>query len=475
MSSTCWSKRKLPNVGLSATNENDSVRISRLATFVEVTTRPYQSEPLGMLVSFIHSARICGAAFGRATRGVGQGFGDRRTALAATKVPVVDSEHADATNSTAAAIKVRTKSIAREQSPYTMKFGCVNARPAPSVLYDWSMAVISLWLSGGIMIDAWHHFHSTVETFFEPAHGLLYAGLLASYVFTAIAVAVYRRQGFPLRYALPAGYELTVAGLIVTLIGGILDMIKHTLFGFEQGFDALLSPTHLLVGAGMFLIITGPIRSTLDRKLPPCTLIGQLPMILALASMMELVHWGTQFIFLTGAERINAPLPAAGSAHDTLTLIALQYYKQGIGLVAVILQSILIAGFGLFALRRIALAPGALVILFVVGNAFVAGAHSNTPGQLWGVILASVAAGICGECFRLGPSVDSGGRWNGFAFSVPAIYWATLLSVLSFTMGGLWWSPDVISGSVVFAGLTGLFMNAIASPYAFKPGVAGDG
>jgi hypothetical protein len=343
----------------------------------------------------------------------------------------------------------------------------MSARPAPSTLYDWAMAAVSLWLSGGIMIDAWHHFHSTVETFFEPAHGLLYAGLLASYVFTAIAVAVYRRQGFPLRYALPAGYELTFAGLIVTLTGGILDMIKHTLFGFEQGFNALLSPTHLLIGAGMFLIITGPIRSALDRQIPPPTLMGQLPMILALASMMELIHWGTQFVFLTGAERINAPLPPAGFAHDTLTLIALQYYKQGIGLVVVIVQSILIVSFGLFALRRIALAPGALVVLLVIGNAFVAAAHSNTAGQLWGVIFASAIAGICGEFFRLGPLVDSAGRWNGFAFSVPAIYWATLLFVLSVTMGGLWWSPDVISGSVVFAGLTGLFINAIASSAAF--------
>ncbi len=324
------------------------------------------------------------------------------------------------------------------------------------------MTVVSLWLSGGIMIDAWHHFHSTVETFFEPAHGLLYAGLLASYIFTAIAVYVYHRRGFPFARSLPVGYELTVAGLIVTLIGGILDMIKHTLFGFEQGFNALTSPTHLLIGAGMFLIITGPIRSALDRPEPPQTLAGQLPMVLALASMMELIHWGTQFVFLPGAERINAPLPAASSAHDTLTLIALGYYKQGTGLLAVIVQSLLLAGFALFALRRIRLAPGALTLLLVVGNVFVAAAHSNEAGQFWAVVLASTVAGLCGELFRLGPSVVSARRWNAFAFAVPAVYWVTLLYVLAVTMGGLWWSWDVISGSVLFAGIAGLFVNAVA-------------
>jgi hypothetical protein len=36
--------------------------------------------------------------------------------------------------------------------------------------------------------------------------------------------------------------------------------------------------------------------------------------------------------------------------------------------------------------------------------------------------------------------------------------------VLALTMGGIWWSPDVISGSIVFAGLIGLFLNAFGAP-----------
>lgn len=336
------------------------------------------------------------------------------------------------------------------------------ARPAPSAIYDWSMAVASLWLSGGIMIDAWYHFHSTVETFFEPAHALLYAGLLASYAFTAAAAAANVRRGISLRRALPRGYELTFAGLVVTSIGGVLDMVKHTLWGFEQGFDALVSPTHLIIGAGMFLIITGPIRSALDRSEPPRTLVQQLPMILAFASMMELIHWGTQFVFLSGAESMNAPLPPAASAHETLALIALQYYKQGIGLIAVIVQSILLVGFALFTVRRIALAPGALAAMFVVGNVFVAVAHAGYPGQAWAVILASFAAGACADAFRLGPN-KRGAAWSVCAFLIPVVYWTIVLSVLAATMGGLWWSPDVIGGSVLFAGMTGLFVNAIAA------------
>ncbi|HVN69341.1 MAG TPA: hypothetical protein VMU38_06820 [Candidatus Binatia bacterium] len=331
--------------------------------------------------------------------------------------------------------------------------------------YDWLMAVASLWLSGGIMIDAWYHFHSTVESFFEPAHALLYAGLLAAYVFTALAAVSGRRRGYPWRLALPAGYETTFAGLIVCLIGGIGDMIKHSLWGFEQGFNALLSPTHLVIGAGMFLIIAGPIRSGLTRARPPATLIAQLPMLLSAASMMELAHWGTQFIFMSEAESFNAPLPPASVPHWTLTLLTLQYDKQGIGLLAVIVQSILIVGFVLYIARRLRPAPGAATVLLVTGNAFIAAAGSNYAGQFLSVVFASLVAGGIADAARLDPADQLSLRWPIAAFAIPSGYWTAMLAALAVTMGGIWWSPDVISGSILFAGLAGLFLNALTGPF----------
>lgn len=341
----------------------------------------------------------------------------------------------------------------------------MDRRPAPLPWYDWLMAIASIWVSGGIMIDAYHHFHEDVETFFEPAHGLLYAGLLAAYVFTAIALARGRRRGVPLGQSLPIGYGTTLLGLAVFALGGVSDVIKHTMLGFEQGFDALLSPTHLLIGIGMFLVIAGPIASAIARPQQPRTLAAQLPMLLAAASMMELVHWGLQFIFLSEAERMNAPLPPGSFPHETLTLLTLQYYKQGIGLLAVVVQSLLISGFAIYLARRIRLAFGAVTILLVVGNAFIAGAFSNTPGQFAAVILASVAAGLCADAFALGSSTEPR-RWNLCAFFMPIAYWAVLLAVLAATMGGIWWTPDVVGGSLLFAGFSGLFVSVLASPPA---------
>lgn len=338
----------------------------------------------------------------------------------------------------------------------------MNDRPAPNALYDWSMTLASLWASGGILLDAWHHFHSDVETFFEWSHAVLYAGLLASFVFTGIALVRFHRQGYPWSRALPAGYDWTLIGLIVFLAGGILDMIKHTLWGFEQGFDALLSVTHLTIGAGILLMIAGPIRSAMLRERQPRTLVQQLPMLLSLASLMELIHWGTQFVYQSEAERMNAPLDPALFPHDTFTLLSLLYYKQGIGLLAVIVQSLLLAGPACYMARRIAPAPGAFTVLFVTGNLFIALAHSNYIGQFVAVMAASAIAGALGDWLAPSPAATPA-RWSVAAFVMPASYWTIVLAVLAVMLNGIWWTPDVITGSIVMAGATGLFVNMLSS------------
>lgn len=338
--------------------------------------------------------------------------------------------------------------------------------PSRSALFDWAIAVASLWLGAGIFVDAWYHFHNDVETFFEPAHALLYAGLLAAFIFTGIALVHYHRLGYPWLRAVPPGYDATLVGLVVCLAGGVTDMVKHELWGFEEGFNALLSPTHLLIGAGTFLIVVGPIRAALARTDLPRRLSEQLPMLIAAASLLELLHWGTQIFFVSEAARMNAPLPPYRSPSDVLTLLTLTYYKQGIGLMAVIMQSLLVAGFALYLKRRIDLAPWSLVIFNMLGNVFIAGAHSNYAGEFAAVVVASIACGAVGDLFRLGPKSGSAGdgRWYVFAFCVPASYWAVYLAVLAATMGGIWWTPDVTIGSVLYAGLVGVFLNALSFP-----------
>ncbi len=338
-----------------------------------------------------------------------------------------------------------------------------RAIPPDSRVFDWAIALAALWLGAGIFVDAWYHFHNDVETFFEPAHGLLYAGLLLAYVAAGSFVVRNYRLGYRWPHLVPQGYTTTLVGLVVALVGGFSDMVKHTLWGFEQGFNALLSPTHLLIGAGMFVMIAGLVGNAYARREEQRTLLSQFPLLLAASAMMELLHWGTQVFFQSEAERINAPLPFAHAPHEVLTLLTIAYYKQAIGLFALLAQSLLIAGFALFLKRRFTLAPGALAVLMLLGNLIIAAAQANAWPEFVAVLVASLACGIVGDLFRLDPERGAEWRWYAFAFALPATYWASFLLVIAATTG-LWWPPDVIFGSVLFVGFTGALLNAIAPP-----------
>lgn len=62
-------------------------------------------------------------------------------------------------------------------------------------------------------------------------------------------------QGYPMRRALPAGYGLSMVGVLLWLPGGVGDMLWHTAFGFEENIDSLYSLTHLILAVGFFLMV----------------------------------------------------------------------------------------------------------------------------------------------------------------------------------------------------------------------------
>src|SRR6266508_1166429 len=85
--------------------------------------------------------------------------------------------------------------------------------------------VLAAWLIGGLFLDGWaHNTRPQLETFFTPWHAVFYSGFIS--VALWICWSVWRRS------RVPAGYG-----------------------------PALLSPTHLGLFTGAFLIVTAPLRS----------------------------------------------------------------------------------------------------------------------------------------------------------------------------------------------------------------------
>jgi Tol biopolymer transport system component len=130
----------------------------------------------------------------------------------------------------------------------------------------WMVVLTSALFVGGVYLDGWAHNHGRVDnTFFTPWHGVLYASYGA--VVGVLAAASVRKgpeiEGW--RVELPDGFGLSLVGVLIFGLGGLADMVWHTLFGVEASTAALLSPTHLLLAVGGSLLVCGPLRAAWRR------------------------------------------------------------------------------------------------------------------------------------------------------------------------------------------------------------------
>ncbi|MBI5563663.1 MAG: hypothetical protein HY870_02135, partial [Chloroflexi bacterium] len=162
--------------------------------------------------------------------------------------------------------------------------------------FDWVVTALALWFTAGLFLDGWAHTHGQAdESFFTPWHGVLYAGHLTAtaYLFNAFIRTMMRGSAW--RQALPIGYGLSLIGGALFAIGGVGDLVWHTLFGIEQNVEALLSPTHLLLALAGMLIVSGPLRAAWRRvDTPARRLTDQLPMILSAALLLSFLTFFTQ-------------------------------------------------------------------------------------------------------------------------------------------------------------------------------------
>lgn len=165
---------------------------------------------------------------------------------------------------------------------------------SPSRL-DWVMAGLTVVLVGGFYVDLWAHSHGRVDdTFFTPWHAILYAGALAIGAVLLVFAIRRRAGGTAWRQTLPDGYGLSLIGAGLFLVGGVLDLVWHEIFGFETNVEDLLSPTHLVLATSGVFMVTGPARSAwasgASRSFP-----GWVPWSLSLMAVLSILTAFTSY------------------------------------------------------------------------------------------------------------------------------------------------------------------------------------
>lgn len=323
--------------------------------------------------------------------------------------------------------------------------------PAGSSWLDWAMTLLCLWLVGGVYLDGWAHNHGKVDqSFFTPWHGLLYAGFGAIALLLGATLAWNMLHGFTWARALPGGYELALLGVAIFAFGGVGDLIWHTLFGIEAQIEALISPTHLLLALGATLMITGPLRAAWRRpSAGNMTWAQQAPMLISLTLVLALFSFLTQYAHPWVEPYAEAGYPGGDG-----------FFGLALGMASILLQTALLMGVALLALRRGPLPPGGWTLLLGLSTALV-----SVLDDQYRLFPAAVGAGIAGDVLLwvLQPSASRPAGLRAFAFLAPVLLYASYYAQLALA-AGIRWSVHMWTGSIVLAGVVGLLLSYLVVP-----------
>jgi hypothetical protein len=332
------------------------------------------------------------------------------------------------------------------------------ARPTGGGRFDWAMILLSAWFLGGVFLDGWAHNHiPELESFFTPWHAVLYSGYAAVAGFLIAALLRHRRQGFAWRQALPAGYELSLSGVVIFLVGGIGDMLWHELFGIEADVEALVSPTHLILAVGGSLMMGGPFFAAWRRPHTQTQTVGwrtDLPALLSLTFLLSVWTFMTQF-----AHPLVDPWAAIGFRPPAPSRQA-AYLRQALGVASILLQSGLSMGLVLLAVLRWRLPFGSLTLVFGL-NALLMSFMQDQYRFIPGAVVAGLAADLLLRWLR--PSAVRSAALRLFAGGVPVVFYGMYFVTLIVT-SGVEWAVHLWAGSVALAGIAGWLLSYLIAP-----------
>jgi hypothetical protein len=347
-----------------------------------------------------------------------------------------------------------------------------DGQASTSLAFDRLMIFVSAWFIGGIFVDGWAHVNlRSLETFFTPWHALLYSGFFATAAVISVAIGRGHAAGYSGWRAIPAGYELAALGAVTFMLGGVGDGIWHTLFGIEVDLEALLSPTHLLLATGTMLMLSAPLRAAWHRARGGLVADGwtaQLPMWLSLTFVLMLINFFTQYIYPLGsgwAARTWAPIGTIVSTTGGHEL-ELPFLFQAPMMAGVLLQSAILVGFVLLALRNARFPFGSMTLLIGLSTALMVIMRTRFVADvqvplLIGGIVAGVLADVLVSVLR--PSLQRPISVHLLATLLPMVVYGTYFATLALA-GGMWWTIHLWGGAIFLAGVVGLLLAILAVP-----------
>jgi hypothetical protein len=339
-----------------------------------------------------------------------------------------------------------------------------------SWLEDLVTLLLSAWLIGGLFLDGWaHNTRPQLETFFTPWHAVFYSGFAACAIWVCRSVWV--------RRGVPAGYGLALVGLAIFLASGVGDMSWHLAFGIERDIAALLSPTHLGLFGGAFLVVTAPLRSqwadpasgrggaraSLARLLPA---VGSAALTGSLCAFMFMYLHPIRenFVSIGYHEFLRQDFSAGQFPYvNRQNIIA--------GIPGFVLSSVFLFAPLLFLVRRWCLPASAAVVVLGLQSLLMQGLSDFRDFGLAKLgLIGAVAVAVLLRLLDPGPAAP--GRARVFFNVAPALFWGIYFAGIGLADGGLGWAAEVWGGALVWSGLAMLALTMVMWPPAAPATVA---
>ena len=315
-------------------------------------------------------------------------------------------------------------------------------------------------LVAGVFTDGWAHFNRPgMETFFTPWHAALYSALG---LMTAWLAAVTWRSGsgsaMRLPTSVPQGYGLALVGAALFALGGAMDLVWHELFGIEVALDALISPTHLVLGTGGLLILTTGMRSQgLLRSTPApgqWTLSAMISLLLSLAVVVFFLLYTSSFPDPGPVEPFS-PTPENTPGHREAELPVVAALASYLVTTVVMIVPVLV-------MARVSRPPRGALVLVVATVSLLPVAVVGLPSVATAGALGAVAGALVLEV--LAPTLERrSGRASSWVLpgSMAALVWSGQLAGLSLT-GGLGWPVSLWGGVVLLSALLAATLGFVA-------------
>jgi hypothetical protein len=311
--------------------------------------------------------------------------------------------------------------------------------------------IFGLWMTVGLFLDGFFHqnLDGSAESFLTPWHGVFYSGFIASTLW--LAAMSRRRAAGPLDWrlgSLPPGYEGARIGLVLFALGGAGDAAWHSAFGVERGIDALLSPTHLLLFAGLVLILTAPVQAA--RAAPhsppgPWMIAGSVIAATALVGFFLNFAWG-----LGIAAFARVPYDPVTDAGEMAVIAGV--------------ASTLVTTVVLFTAARVLLAVGpaplgAVTLLFGSVALLVSAAFDEDAEG----VVAAVIAGVVLEILIRVRGDEHLERARAIVFGIAAgALWLAYLGLLA-TLDGIDWQAEIWLGAAALNSLAAVAITTVAA------------